>query len=72
MIRGLGLQKYGSIIALIISYPLLLTLAMILAFECNLGLAGIWWADTVGMGIQMVIFLLYIGLSDWDKIIRNV
>lgn len=49
VIRGLGLQKYSSIIALIVSYPLLLVLAMILTFECNMGLAGIWWADLIGM-----------------------
>ena len=57
---------------MIITYPLLVAVAMVLAFECDLGLAGIWLADSIGMGIQMIIFLLYIGLSDWSKIIMKV
>ena len=71
VIRGLGLQKYSSLIALVVSYPLLLVLAMILTFEFDMGLTGIWLADLVGMLVQTIIFVLYIKHSNWTEITRK-
>ena len=60
VIKGLGLQKWGLICTLLVSYPLMLSMAMILTFEVGWGLTGIWWADTVGIATQMTIFVLFI------------
>ena len=71
VIRGLGLQKYGSVIALIVAYPIQIPLALWLAFTLNWGISGLWWADTFGMMIQGATFFLLITYSDWNEITRK-
>ena len=71
VIRGLGLQKLGSIIALVVAYILQIPLAILLTFTFDWGIAGLWWADTSGMAIQGFSFLFLIYMSDWDEITRN-
>ena len=38
----------------------------------KMGVSGLWWADTIGMGTQMVMFFVLICTSDWDKISDEV
>ena len=72
VIRGLGLQKIGAYITLFIAYPIQVPLAIKLTFYMKMGVAGLWWANCVGMALQMTMFFFLICLSDWEKITEEV
>ena len=72
VIRGLGLQQLGSIIALIVAYVIQIPLSVILAFKLHWGIAGLWWADAFCMMIQGISYYLLSVVSDWDEITKNV
>ena len=72
VIRGLALQRIGAYIALITAYPIQIPLAIMFAFKMQMGIAGLWWADAVGMATQMIMFFFLICMSDWEKITEEV
>lgn len=45
VLKGLGKQKWGSIITLIVLFPVNISLAYYLAFSKNLGLSGLWYSQ---------------------------
>ena len=71
VIRGLGLQKIGAYIALIAAYPIQIPLAILFAFKMKMGVAGLWWGDTIGMICQMLMFFVLVCTADWEKITED-
>ena len=68
IIRGLGLQVWGSIYTLICYYAIGLTLALVLAFKFDMGVYGMWLGFTVACVILDIGFLFIIECPDWYKI----
>ena len=61
ILKGIGLQLYGSIFAVCTHYLVGLPNAIYLGFSCNLGVKGLWYGMTVsqyiiGLGYAVIIF----------------
>lgn len=57
VIKGLGKQKWASIICLIVLYPINITLAYYLGFIRGLGVIGLWYSQMV------IVFILAVSLG---------
>jgi len=68
IIRGLGRQAYGSIYTLICYYPFGMTLALVFAFELEMGVAGLWAGFTIACIVLDIGFFFIITCCDWQKI----
>ena len=62
------MQKIGAYIALIAAYPIQIPLAILFAFKMKMGVAGLWWGDTIGMICQMIMFFVLVCTANWEKI----
>ena len=72
IIRGLGLQLWGSIYTLICYYLIGLPTALTLAFKRDLGVYGLWLGFSIACIILDVGFAFIIECPDWYKISRNM
>ena len=68
IIRGLGRQAYGSIYTLICYYVIGMPLALVLAFNAELGITGLWLGFSIACVILDVGFCMIISCPDWSKI----
>jgi MATE family multidrug resistance protein len=68
VIKGLGKQTVASIIALIILYPINISLAYSLAFIWGYGLIGLWYSQMISIFLLFIGFSAIVILSDWEKI----
>ena len=60
VIRALGLQKLGSLIALACAYLVQIPSAILFAFYFDMGVAGLFWACGLGMACQVFMFFTLI------------
>ena len=65
IIRGLGLQVYGSVYTLICYYIIGLPLALHFAFTARLGIKGLWLGYTIACIILDAGFAVIILKPDW-------
>jgi MATE family multidrug resistance protein len=65
IIRGLGLQGYGSAYTLFCYYIVGMPLALLLAFKLKLGLKGLWLGYTISTVVLDLGFAVIIGLPNW-------
>lgn len=72
IIRGLGLQKYGSIYTLICYYPIGLVSALCLAFRRDMGVYGLWLGFSIACVILDLGFVVIIEYPDWYKISKDM
>jgi len=72
IIRGLGLQVYGSVYTLFCYYVLGMPLALVLCFKAEMGIAGLWLGFSIACIILDVGFCCIISCPDWEKISKNV
>jgi len=72
IIRGLGLQKYGSIYTLICYYPIGLLSALMLAFRRDLGVFGLWLGFSIACVILDAGFCVIIEYPDWYAISKRM
>ena len=68
IIRGLGLQAYGSIYTLICYYIIGMPLALWLAFSKQMGVYGLWLGFSIACIILDLGFLVIIEYPDWNRI----
>ena len=68
IIRGLGLQAYGSIYTLICYYIIGMPLALWLAFSKQMGVYGLWLGFSIATIILDLGFLVIIEYPDWNRI----
>lgn len=72
IIRGLGRQVYGSIYTLVCYYFIGMPLALVLAFNYKMGIAGLWLGFSIACIILDTGFALIIGCPDWNKIAKDM
>ena len=72
IIRGLGLQIYGSVWTLICYYLIGLSTALWFAFGKNMGVYGLWFGFSIACVILDLGFLMIIECPDWQKIATKV
>jgi len=68
IIRGLGLQVWGSIYTLICYYLIGLPLALWLAFKKNMGVGGLWLGFSIACIILDIGFMCIIECPSWHRI----
>ena len=68
IIRGLGLQVWGSIYTLICYYMIGLPLALYLAFTKDMGVYGLWLGFSIACIILDCGFLFIIECPNWSRI----
>jgi MATE family multidrug resistance protein len=68
IIRGLGLQTYGSIYTLLCYYALGMPLAINLCFTQKMGISGLWLGFTIACIVLDVGFAIIISYPNWHKI----
>jgi MATE family multidrug resistance protein len=72
VVKGLGMQKWASIAALIVYYPLNIPLACILAFYLNYGIFGLWYATCFSMILMMIFYMSFLTYVDWQEISDHI
>ena len=65
IIRGLGLQIYGSVYTLICYYALGMPLALVLCFKHEMGISGLWLGFTIACVVLDIGFAMIISCPDW-------
>ena len=65
IIRGLGLQSYGSIYTLICYYVIGMPLALVLAFYARMGITGLWLGFSIACIILDAGFAMIISCPNW-------
>lgn len=68
IIRGLGLQVYGSIYTLFCYYILGMPLALTFAFKLEMGVKGLWLGFSIASIILDIGFWAIISCPNWHKI----
>lgn len=72
IIRGLGLQVWGSIYTLICYYLIGLPLALWLAFSKDMGVYGLWLGFSIACIILDTGFMMIIECPNWSKIAAKI
>ena len=72
IIRGLGLQKWGSIYTLICYWPIGLLTALMFAFKRDLGVYGLWLGFSIACIILDIGFACIIECPDWYRISKEM
>jgi MATE family multidrug resistance protein len=72
IIRGLGLQVWGSIYTLICYYFIGLPLALWLAFSKDMGVYGLWLGFSIACIILDIGFMMIIECPNWHKLAAKV
>ena len=72
IIRGLGLQVYGSVYTLVCYYLIGIPLALHLAFSKELGVYGLWLGFSIACIILDLGFLFIIECPDWNRIAQEM
>lgn len=65
IIRGLGLQGYGSVYTLVCYYVIGMPLALVLAFYAKMGITGLWLGFSIACIILDGGFALIISCPNW-------
>ncbi len=68
VIKGLGKQKYASIAALIILYPINIPLAYILAFILDLGIFGLWYSQLTVVYLLAFTYITIVVFIKWQDV----
>jgi len=71
-LRALTLQVRASLICIICNWVFTLPLAILFAFQFSMGIYGLWWGATIGIGIQLFAYIYLFSTSDYDKIAAKV
>lgn len=71
IIRGLGLQAYGSVYTLICYYVLGMPLALHFAFRKEMMVTGLWTGFSIACVILDIGFCAIVSCPDWRKIARK-
>jgi len=72
IIRGLGLQVYGSIYTLVCYYIIGLPLALYLAFSKDMGVYGLWLGFSIACIFLDIGFIVIIECANWSKIAADM
>jgi multidrug resistance protein, MATE family len=72
IIRGLGLQTYGSIYTLVCYYLIGLPLALHFAFDKKMGIRGLWLGYSIACVILDLGFAVIIIYPNWHKIAEKL
>lgn len=72
IIRGLGLQVYGSIYTLVCYYIFGMPLALTFAFKVGMGVKGLWLGFSIACIILDLGFWVIIAYPNWQKIAVNL
>ena len=72
IIRGLGLQVWGSVWTLICYYLIGLPLALWLAFSKDKGVYGLWLGFSIACIVLDLGFLILIECPSWTKIATKI
>ena len=72
IIRGLGLQTYGSIYTLVCYYLIGLPLALHFAFDKKMGIRGLWLGYSIACIILDLGFAVIIMYPNWHKIAEKL
>ena len=68
IIRGLGLQIYGSVFTLVCYYIIGLPFSLYLAFPLKQGIQGLWLGFSISCIILDIGFAIIIACPDWNGI----
>ncbi|KZF21743.1 MATE efflux family protein [Xylona heveae TC161] len=70
LVRGLGLQKVASLLALACYYLVGLPLSFVMGFVARLGLSGLWSGSLIGTSLFAAISIIFVLVTNFDSVIR--
>ncbi|VDK36173.1 unnamed protein product [Taenia asiatica] len=71
VIRGVGMQKFGAIVCCVSMYLIGGPLALCLLLLTDLVVPGFWWGLTIGMAIEVILYIIKCCRIDWVKMCRQ-
>lgn len=65
-LRGFGKQNIGAAVCFVGTYLLNLPVGLLLAFEADLSISGLWWGFIVGLIAQAIVYIIYLLRMNWQ------
>ena len=70
-LRGIGAQKSIALLNFFCFWCLGIPIGLLLAFNTQIGVAGIWWGFTIALGCCTVIYAILYSRIDWNTEARR-
>lgn len=71
LLRAIGQQMAGGVFSLVGYYLISLPMALVLSFQLDWGLQGLWIGNFCGLASIGVLDALFLNRVDWDAVIRT-
>ncbi|KAL5965567.1 Multidrug and toxin extrusion protein 1, partial [Taenia solium] len=72
VIRGVGMQKFGAIVCCVSMYLIGGPLALCLLLLTDLVVPGFWWGLTIGMAIEVILYIIKCCRIDWAEKLTEI